>query len=367
VAPVAISAIVLAAGDGTRMRSTRPKPLHVLCGKAMVVYVVDALVESGVERAVVVVGTGAERVTKKLQEDGPDLHIEFVEQAFARGTGDAAVVGLTAFGDDDFDDSHVLVLPGDTPLLRSATVSALIAAHIDGGAAATVLTALPEDPSGYPRVVHNKRGAVRAIVEPPEIDDEQLEIGEVGTGIYCFRRSLLAPALRRVDPRNTRGVYYLSDVIRVLAEMGHPVITVPVADATEVLGVNDRIQLARVEAEMRRRTNHHWLARGVTFVDPDQTYLDSTVDLGPDVTLFPGTILQGRTVVGEGAEIGPGTRLVDCVVGEHARVEQTVGRDAEIGARAVVGPFAALQPGDAIAAGAVTGAFYTGTSRSRPD
>jgi bifunctional UDP-N-acetylglucosamine pyrophosphorylase/glucosamine-1-phosphate N-acetyltransferase len=349
------------------MRSTRPKPLHVLCGKAMVVYVVDALVESGVDRAVVVVGTGAERVTKKLQEDGPDLHIEFVEQAFARGTGDAVVVGLTAFGDDDFDDSHILVLPGDTPLLRAATVSALIDAHIDGGAAATVLTAHPDEPAGYPRVVRTKRDAVHAVIEPPELDDEQLDIGEVGTGIYCFRRSVLAPALRRVDPRNTRGVYYLSDVIRVLAEMGHPVATLPVTDATEVLGVNDRVQLARVEAEMRRRTNHHWLAQGVTFVDPDQTYLDTTVQLGADVTLFPGTMLQGRTVVGEGAEIGPGTRLVDCAVGDHARVEQTVGRDAEIGPRAEVGPFAVLHPGDAVAAGAVTGAFYTCTSRARPD
>lgn len=349
------------------MRSSRPKPLHVLCGKAMVVYVVDALVESGVDRAVVVVGAGAERVTKKLQEDGPDLHTEFVEQPFARGTGDAVAVGLSAFGDDDFDDSHILVLPGDTPLVRSATVSALVETHVASGAAATVLTAHPDDLSGYARVVRNKRGAVAAVVEPPELDDEQRGIDEVGTGIYCFRRSVLAPALRRVDPRNTRGVYYLSDVVRVLADMGHPVATTEVADASEVLGVNDRVQLARVEAEMRRRTNRNWLSRGVTFVDPERTYLDTTVELGSDVTVFPGAILQGRTLVGEGAEIGPGTHLVDCVVGEHARVEQTVGRDAEIGARAVVGPYAVLQPGDSVAAGAVTGPFYTCSSRSRPD
>src|SRR5688572_15876700 len=153
----ALSAIVLAAGDGTRMRSARPKPLHVLCGKAMVVYVVDALVESGVDRAVVVVGAGAERVTKKLQEDGPDLHIEFVEQRHARGTGDATSVGLTAFLDDDvFDDGHVIVLPGNTPLLRPATLCALAEAHESSGAAVTLLTASPDDVTGFARVVRGK-------------------------------------------------------------------------------------------------------------------------------------------------------------------------------------------------------------------
>jgi bifunctional UDP-N-acetylglucosamine pyrophosphorylase/glucosamine-1-phosphate N-acetyltransferase len=358
-----ISAIVLAAGDGTRMRSSRPKALHVLCGRAMVVYVLDALVDSGDDLAVVVVGTGAERVTKKLQEDGPDLHIEFVEQRFARGTGDAAIAGLSAFAPDDFDDAHVLVLPGNTPLVRAATVAALAAAHVDSGAAATILTAAVADPSGHARVARGKGDKVVRVVEHADAEPDQLDITEVGTGIYCFRRNLLAPALRRVDPRNARGVYELSDVIRVLADTGHPVGTFAVDDPAEVLGVTDRVQLARVEAELRRRTNLGWLRRGVTFVDPDRTYLDTTVRLGADVTLFPGTMLQGRTVVGEGAEVGPDTRLVDCVVGAGARVEQTVGRDAEVGAGAVVGPFAVLEPGAEVAAGFVTGAFYTSPAR----
>jgi bifunctional UDP-N-acetylglucosamine pyrophosphorylase/glucosamine-1-phosphate N-acetyltransferase len=359
----ALSAIVLAAGDGTRMRSSRPKPLHVLCGKAMVVYVLESLAESDVDRAVVVVGLGAERVTKKLQEHSLDLHIDFVEQRFARGTGDAASVGLTAFGDDDLDDAHVLVLPGDTPLLRSSTVAELAHAHIDSGAAATVLTADLDEPAGYGRVIRGKGERVLRVVEQPDADADDLLIHEVSTGIFCFRRNLLAPALRRVDPRNARGVYYLSDVVRVLTETGHTVGTRRVSDPTEVLGVNDRVQLARVEAELRRRTNLGWLRQGVTFVDPEKTYLDTTVTLGADVTLFPGTILQGRTIVGEGAEIGPNTRLVDCIVGDRARVEQTVGHDAEIGANAVVGPFAVLEAGTDVAAGSVTGAFYTSASR----
>jgi bifunctional UDP-N-acetylglucosamine pyrophosphorylase / glucosamine-1-phosphate N-acetyltransferase len=355
-----LTAIVLAAGDGTRMRSSRPKPLHVLCGRAMVVYVLDALFEGGVRRAVVVVGAGAERVTKKLQEDGPDLHIDFVEQRFARGTGDAASVGLTAFAEDDLDDAHVIVLPGDTPLLRPATIAALAEAHVESGAAATVLVERLDDPSGRVRVVRGKGGR---LVRLADQDDDDTSTDEVATGVYCFRRNLLAPALRRVDPRPTGGVHHLSDVVRVLAEAGHPVGTFEVDDPAEVLGVNDRVQLARAEAELRRRINLGWLAQGVTFVDPDHTYLDSTVRLAADVTLFPGTILQGRTVVGQGAEIGPNSRLVDCAVGDGARVEHTVGRDAEIGPSAVVGPYAVLEPGAAVAAGAVTGAFYTSSSR----
>jgi bifunctional UDP-N-acetylglucosamine pyrophosphorylase/glucosamine-1-phosphate N-acetyltransferase len=363
-ARAALSAVVLAAGDGARMRSSRPKPLHVLCGKAMVVYVLDALAGAGVSRAVVVVGVGAERVTKKLQEDGPDLVIEFVEQRFARGTGDAAGVALTPFEDDEeSDDAHVMVLPGNTPLLRPQTLRALGDEHIASGAAATVLTASLEDPTGHARVVRGKGERVVRVVEHLDADPDELPIGEIATGIYCFRRNLLAPALRRIDPRNARGVYELSDVIRVLTETGHPVHTVPVVDTSEVRAVDDRVQLARAEAELRRRTNLEWLERGVTFVDPDKTYLDTTVELGADVTLFPGTILQGRTVVGEGSEIGPNTRLVDCVVGAGARIEQTVARDALVGNGSVVGPFAVLEPGSELAPGTVTGAFYTSGAR----
>jgi bifunctional UDP-N-acetylglucosamine pyrophosphorylase/glucosamine-1-phosphate N-acetyltransferase len=366
-----LSAIVLAAGDGTRMRSSRPKALHVLCGKAMVVYVLDALVDASVDRTVVVVGAGAERVTKKLQADGPDLAIEFVEQRFARGTGDAASVGLTAFDDDSdleapSDDAHVLVLPGNTPLLRPSTLRALVDEHVASGAAVTILAAELADPTGHARIVRGKAERVTSIVEHGDPEIEELDARgahEVATGIYCFRRNLLAPALRRIDVRNARGVYELSDSVRVLAEAGHPVHTVSVADDSEVRAVDDRVQLARVEAELRRRTNLGWLERGVTFVDPDKTYLDTTVQLGADVTLFPGTILQGRTVVGEGAEIGPNTRLVDCSVGGGAEVQETVGRDAFIGSGARVGPFAVLEPGSEVASGAVTGAFYTSGAR----
>lgn len=362
-----VSAVVLAAGEGTRMRSERPKPLHLLCGRAMVLYVLDALADCAVDRVVVVVGHGAERITKKLLQEAPDLRLDFVEQHVQRGTGDAASVGLTAFPDeaDDLDDDpgdgdgDVLVLPGDTPLLRPGTVAELVRCHRETDAACTILTARVPEPHGYGRVVRDRDDHVARIVEQADASFDEQEIDEINTSIYCFRRSLLAPALRRVSPENAQGEYYLTDVVAVLHDAGHRVDAVVAADAAETQGVNDRRQLAIAEAELRRRTNASWLRRGVTMVDPERTYIDTTVRLAADVTLFPGTILQGRTVVGERAELGPDTRLVDCVVGADARVEHSSGRDAEVGAAARVGPFAVLVPGDQISEGAVTGPFYT--------
>src|SRR5438552_7963831 len=196
-----LTAVVLAAGEGTRMRSTRPKPLHMLCGRAMVLYVIDALAECDVHKAVVVVGHGAERVTKKLQDEAGELELEFVEQHVQGGTGDAASVGLTAFIDDD-DDGDVLVLPGDTPLLRASTISALVREHRLSEAACTILTAQSDDATGYGRIVRDKDDRVERIVEERDASHEVRQITEWNTSIYCFRRSLLAPALRRVTPDN---------------------------------------------------------------------------------------------------------------------------------------------------------------------
>ena len=359
----------MAAGVGTRMKSALPKPLHPLCGRPMLLHVVDALSLSYVDRVVVVVGHGAERVTKTLQEDAPPgLALDFVEQHVARGTGDAASVALTAFPDEPFPDADVdepdiIVLPGDTPLITPATLEALVAEHRAADAAATLLTARLDDPTGYGRVVRDKEGRVRRLVEEGDATEAEREIDEVGTSIYCFRRSLLAPALRRLSPENAQGEYYLTDVVAVLAEAGHRVVAVAADDPTETLGVNDRFQLAVAEAELRRRMNRAWMISGVTMVDPERTVVDAAVRLAPDVVLHPGTMLQGRTVVGSGAVLGPEVRLVDCAVGDGARMEHTVGYDAEIGPAAVVGPFAFLGAGSHVAPGTATGPFYTAGTR----
>jgi bifunctional UDP-N-acetylglucosamine pyrophosphorylase/glucosamine-1-phosphate N-acetyltransferase len=371
----ALSCIVLAAGAGTRMHSSRPKPLHPLCGRAMVLHIVDVLAELAPRRIVVVVGHGGEQVTKALVEDGSaGPAVEFVEQPVRRGTADAVTSALTAFSDDDLthgrhdagddggdhdDGGDVVVVPGDAPLLRRATLAALVDAHRRGEAAATLLSARMPDPYGYGRVVRDSDGGVARIVEELDASSHERAIDEVATSVYCFRRSLLAPALRRVTPENRRGEYYLTDVIAVLAGAGHPVASVVLDDPVEAMGVNDRAQLAVAEAELRRRINQRWLGAGVTMIDPDSTYVDVGVRLAAEVTLFPGTTLAGTTEVGEGAQIGPGTCLVDCVVESGATVITTVGTGARVGTKARVGPFASLDPGSVVAAGAVTGAFYT--------
>src|SRR5438874_1114680 len=316
-----LTAVVLAAGEGTRMRSTRPKPLHVLCGRPLVLHVIDALSELDLDRVVVVVGHGAERVTKTLQEQAPPkLTIDFVEQRVQRGTGDAVSVALTAFPDDDEDDGDIIVLPGDTPLLRPPTLAALVRAHRSGDVAATVLTAALEEPSGYGRVVRDaKDGRVARIVEHGDASGDERMINEINTSIYCFKRSVLAPALRRLSPENAQGEYYLTDIVEVLHSAGYGTTSVVVDDPMEAAGVNDRAQLAVAEAELRDRINERWMRRGITMLDPERTYIDTTVALEPDVTLYPGTILQGDTIVKRGAEVGPDARLVACIGGERAR------------------------------------------------
>jgi bifunctional UDP-N-acetylglucosamine pyrophosphorylase/glucosamine-1-phosphate N-acetyltransferase len=355
-----VSAIVLAAGEGTRMRSRRPKPLHLICGRAMVLHVIHALEQLRPQRTALVVGHGAERVTKKVQAQAPAwANVVFVEQPTPRGTGDAAAHGMSAFPGDDLDDeSTVVVLPGDTPLLRPETLDELVASHVANGNAATLLTSVLDDPTGYGRVVRAADDRVLRIVEQPEATPEELAMREVATSIYAFRREVLGPALRHVSPDNAQGEFYLTDVVGVLGGMGHRIGCVQ-APADETQGVNDRWQLALAERELRSRTNRAWLLNGVTMLDPRQTFIDVTVNLGRDVTLYPGTILQGNTVLSDGCEIGPDTRLVDCVVGKGCLVQHTVGVEAEIGDGARVGPYAHLPAGSAVAAGAVTGAFYT--------
>ena len=346
------------------MRSERPKPLHLLCGRAMVLYAVDALAGAEVQRAVIVVGHGAERVTKKLLDAAPSVPLDFVEQEVQRGTGDAVGVALTAFSPEDLDetDADLVVVPGDTPLLRPETIRALVDEHRRTDAACTLLTAVLDDPTGYGRVLRGRTGAVERVVEQRDASETELAVDEVNTSIYCFRASVLGPALRRLTPDNAQGEYYLTDVVAVLADAGYRVSAVVAEDPADTIGVNDRLQLAVAEAELRRRTNEEWMRRGVTMVDPARTYVDTTVVLGSDVTLFPGTILQGHCVIGDGAEIGPDCRLVDSAVGARSVVESTVARGASIGDDAVVGPFASLSSGGSVPSGTVTGPFYTPVS-----
>ena len=352
-----LSAVVLAAGAGTRMRSARPKPLHRLCGRPMILHVLDALAELSVDRVVVVVGHRAEWVTKTLVEHAPaGMAIEFVEQVEQRGTGDAMAVALTGLPDEvGGEEGDVIVLPGDTPLLRPATLVELVRAHRRSDAAATLLTAVLEDPTGYGRVVRGRDDSVARVVEHGDATDEERAVCEVNTSMYVFKRSVLAPSLRRISPANAQGEYYLTDVVGVLYGAGHRVGSVVVADTMEVAGVNDRAQLAVAEAELRDRINERWMRRGVTMWDPQTTYIDADVRLGTDVVLLPGVILQGACTVGEHAELGPDVHLVDTTVGEGARIASSVCRRSVVGAEARIGPFAVLAEGAEVPAGTTVG------------
>lgn len=352
-----LSALVIATGSGATMHSERPTPIHLLCGRPMLSFVLDALGRAGVQQAVAVTGQSGDRVSKRILEDPPKYPLQFLEQRFDRGPADAALIGLTGF--DDFeDDGDVLVVPADLPLLRPDALAELMKVHTESGSVCTVLSAELDDPSGHDRVVRDKHGEVSGVARSADLVGDELAVREVPLGVYCIRRGLLSPAVRRTTPDPVTGMHRLIDVVSVLAESGSPVASASVAASADYVPVDSRRLLADAEAELRRRTNLGWLDLGVTMVDPERTYLDVTVQLGTDVTLFPGTILQGNTVIGDGCEIGPDTRLDRCTVGKEAVIEKTMARLATIGDTCRVGPFAVIEPGSELPDGTVTGPFY---------
>ena len=350
------------------MRSPIPKPIHRLCGRPMVILVLDALAELPIDRVVVVVGHGAPEVQRTILAEAPShLKVEFVEQLEPLGTGDAVAVALTGFPEGaDLEDGDLVILPGDTPLVRPSTLGSLVRRHRELGAAGTVLSARVDDPTGYGRVVHGKDGGVARIVEELDLAPEDADVDEINTSIYCFRHSVLAPALRRLTPDNAQGEYYLTDVVAVLADAGYAVESLTVADPIEGAGVNDRAQLAAAEAELRDRINERWMRRGVTMVDPSATYVSTTVEIGVDATILPGVVLEGSTVIGERAVVGPECRLVDTTVGAGATVTRTTAEGASIGAGSVVGPYAALGPGAEVAPDVTVGPFFSANVASLP-
>ena len=245
--------MVLAAGEGTRMKSDLPKPLHPVCGRPMLLHVLDALVSVGAGCPVVVVGHGAERVVAAVDALAPDLDVRFAVQHTRRGTGDATAAGLPALDDRIGHGDQLVLLPGDTPLVRAATIEPLVEAHRRLGAAATVLTARMDDPTGYGRVIRDEGGDVLRIVEHSDADPTELAVDEVNTSIYCFELDLVGPALARLQPDNSQGEYYLTDIVEVLRSDGHVVGAHCTDDALDTFGVNDRDQLAVAEEELRRR------------------------------------------------------------------------------------------------------------------
>ncbi len=338
--------IILAAGEGTRMKSDTPKVLHAICGETLLGHVLAAARETDPVRVIVVVGHRRREVTDYLAQHAPDA--QPVVQHRQGGTGHAVRTVIEEVG---LDHGTIVVACADTPLLRGATLAALVREHHATEAAATVLTARVANPTGYGRIIRDESGDFLAIVEEADATPAQRAVDEINSGVYAFEAHLLGDAVKRVPTDNAKGEEYLTDVVAILRAEGQHVASVTLDDPDEVLGVNDRAQLARARHIFNARLLGSWMGAGVTIVDPATTWIDTGVSLARDVEVGPGTQLEGRTAVEAGARVGPGSQLRDTAVGEGATVIQSFCRGADIGAGAVVGPFAYLPPGSRVDAG----------------
>ncbi|WP_026929505.1 bifunctional UDP-N-acetylglucosamine diphosphorylase/glucosamine-1-phosphate N-acetyltransferase GlmU [Glycomyces tenuis] len=346
------SAIILAAGLGTRMKSTKPKVLHELLGRTLLGHVLRSTKGIGPDRRIVVVGAAADQVTAHLEQHSPD--VETVFQAEQLGTGHAVRIALESVPELE---GTVVVACGDAPLLRPDTLNRLVETHEKAGNAATVLTAVVDDPTGLGRIVRDTDGAVLRNVEHRDADADELAIREINSGTYAFDAAALREQLGKITTANDQGEEYLTDVLELAREAGLPIGAVVVNDPTEVLACNDRAQLAGLRKVLRDRINTELMKSGVTLEDPDTTWIDATVKVAPDVLIRPGCQLKGATAVDTGAEIGPDTTLTDTIVGEGAAVVRSHVDQATVGEGAKVGPFAHLRPASKLAEGAKVGAF----------
>jgi len=351
--------IILAAGAGTRMGSDLPKVLHTICGRSMLDHVVGAARELGPAELIVVVGHRREQVISHLAERAPDARV--VVQHRQGGTGHAV---RTVLEEINLGHGTVVVTYGDAPVLRGQTLAALVHEHAEQQAAATALTTVMDDPTGYGRILRDAGGAIVEIVEEADATPGQRAIKEVNSGVYAFEASLLADSVKRVPTDNAKGEEYLTDVVAILRSDGHRVASYLEEDAADVFGVNDRVQLAQARRVLNARLLEHWMRAGVTITDPSTTAIDADVVIGPDAEIGPGTQLEGSTVVEAGARVGPGCLLRDTTVSSGASVTYAVCESAVIGPGAVVGPFAHLPPGTKLGPGERVGGPGAATSRA---
>ena len=330
-----LQAIILAAGEGTRMKSAKPKVLHEVLGKPMVRWVVDAAHEAGVEDVVCVLGHGREAVEPIVAGDA-----RVAVQAEQRGTADAVAAAVLALAGAT---GSLLVLSGDCPLITPQTIAALAQARDEADAGVVVLTMKVDDPTGYGRIVRDAQGQVERIVEQKDCTPEQAQICECNSGFYCFDAELLFDALGKVDTNNAQGEFYLTDVIEIARKAGRAVVAYT-ADAAECLGVNTRVQLAAATKIMQRRINERHMLAGVTMLDPDTVWIGPDVTIDPDVEILPQVMLAGKTHIGTGTVVGPCSRLTDTTVGRNCTIDETVAIETTIDNDVDCGPRAYLRP-----------------------
>ena len=343
--------IILAAGDGTRMKSSQAKVLHSVAGRSLLGHVLAAVAHLNPAQIRVVVGANRAGVEAHIAEIAPSASTVYQEKR--GGTGHAtqlALAGITPSG-------TVLVLAGDTPMLTGQSLAAFLDAHSAGKFAASVLTAEHPDPSGYGRIIRDVNDELLRIVEERDASEDEKFIFEINSGVYAFDGAKLAGAIGQITDSNSQGELYLTDAIGILKNAGESIAAIMLEDFTEILGVNDRVQLAESAALLRDRINDHWMREGVTIIDPTTTWIDATATLAKDVTLNPGSAILGLTTIASGAVIGPRTTLTNCVVKEGASVLESIATDTVIGEASTVGPFTYLRSGTVLGDSTKAGAF----------
>ncbi|MCF6094702.1 bifunctional UDP-N-acetylglucosamine diphosphorylase/glucosamine-1-phosphate N-acetyltransferase GlmU [Microaerobacter geothermalis] len=331
--------LILAAGQGTRMKSKQYKVLHKICGKPMVEYVVDRLKQLQMDEIVVIVGFGAEAVKKQLGE-----RAKYVIQEEQLGTAHAVLQAKERLANEE---GTTLVVCGDTPLITSDTLEKMRQFHEYHGLAATILTTYINDPTGYGRIIR-QNDQVERIVEEKDASDDEKKIREINTGIYCFNNKLLFEALSKVNNENAQGEYYLTDVIEILRNDHHPIGAYVTEDPEEMIGINDRVALSKAEDILRKRICREHMKNGVTIINPDHTYIEPDVLIGRDTIIYPGTFLKGSTVIGENCIIGPNADIKDGRIGNEVHFHYSVMLESEVGDKAKVGPFTYIRPGSSI-------------------
>jgi bifunctional UDP-N-acetylglucosamine pyrophosphorylase/glucosamine-1-phosphate N-acetyltransferase len=331
-----LKTIILAAGKGTRMKSKLPKVLHNVCGKPMVECVIDEAVKTGSEGICVIVGDKADMVKASLE----GKNVSFAIQQEQLGTGHA-VMQAADFIDDDKD---IIVLCGDTPLIKAETLKKLVEFHREKNNSVSVISAIVDDSAGYGHIIRDEKGNFVKNVEYKDANEEEKLVKEINTGIYCFKGKDLKESLSKINNNNAQGEYYLPDTLEIILKEGKGVDAVSVGDVTEFAGVNSRVQLAEAERILKERINRFHMENGVTIVDPANTYIGADVKIGMDTVIYPGCVIEGNTVIGEDCKVGPSCRLTDMVLSDNVTIQFTTAMESSIGSGTKVGPYAYIRP-----------------------
>lgn len=345
--------IILAAGESTRMKSKTSKVLHKICGKPLLKYVLEASKGAKVDKNIVIVGHSGDEVRDYFKDEDVIFKTQPIGEGIPYGTG-FAVMQAEEFIEDG---STVVILYGDTPLIRESTIEKLIRYHEDNNLDATVLTAELENPTGYGRIIREDNGNILKIVEEKDASEEIKKIKEINSGIYCFNGKLLKESLSKINNNNAQNEYYITDVIEILKSEGHNVGAYKIEDASEIHGVNSRVQLAFCEKIMRDRINNYHMANGVTIVDPGNTYIEYSVKIGRDTIIYPGVVLEGETEIGEDCIIRGNTRIVNSIISNGVSIESSVIEESFVGENTKIGPYAHLRPNSHIGKNVKIGNF----------